>query len=60
MGDKMTQLKDVPEGTGLSGVIQLKRADGTVEQLYINSTRNPKGDNNGNTSAPNSGTKHDR
>ena len=56
----MTQLKDVPEGTGLSGVIELKRADGTVEKLYINSTRNPKGDNNGNTSAPDSGPKHNR
>ena len=56
----MTQLKDVPEGTGLSGVIELKRADGTVEKLYLNSIRNPKGDNNGNTSAPDDGPKHDR
>lgn len=57
----MTKVKDHPVGTGLSGVLEIRKPDGSVEKLNLNGIRLPTGDNsNGNTKPSNSSKKLDR
>lgn len=53
----MTKVKDHQVGTGLSGVLEIKKPDGSVEKLVLNGKRISTGDkSHGNTKPSNNST----
>ena len=53
----MTKVKDHQVGTGLSGILEIKKPDGSVEKLVLNGKRISTGDkSHGNTKPSNNST----
>ena len=56
----MTKVNDHQVGTGLSGVLEIKKPDGSVEKLVLNGKRISTGDkSHGNIKPYNSGSERD-
>lgn len=57
----MTKVNEHPLGTGLAGVLEITKPDGTVEKLVLNGKRISTGDqSHGNTQPSNSSTERNR